>query len=141
MTPRPSSRRRSSSSAVSTLAFSESVACCSSRSLRGRWEANRMASSAAARALTGGSRPGLDLDRARGRREREGLGRRPLHQALRHLAVGAVLRQAPADVLLPAEQVLLLVGGLLAGEQAYRLQEEQAGRHPEEICHLFGVRL
>src|SRR5437763_10676164 len=61
ITPRPSSRPRSSSRAASTAAFSESVACCSSRTLSGRCEAKRIASSAAARSLTGsGSR--LDLD-------------------------------------------------------------------------------
>src|ERR1700686_2725288 len=52
MTPRPSSAPRSSSSACSTAVRSESVACCSSRSLRGRLELKRIASSRAETSVT-----------------------------------------------------------------------------------------
>src|ERR1700694_2860001 len=63
MTPRPSSCSRSSSSACSTAVRSASVACCSSRSLRGRLELKRIASSAAETSLTGRLYC-LDVDRA-----------------------------------------------------------------------------
>src|ERR1700676_4858232 len=61
ITPRPSSAPRSSSSACSTAVRSASVACCSSRSLRGRLELNRIASSVAEISLTGGVLPCLAL--------------------------------------------------------------------------------
>src|SRR5260370_21758815 len=63
ITPRPSSAPRSSSSACSPAVRSESVACCSSRSLSGRFELKRMASRAAEISLTGRLLSRLDMDR------------------------------------------------------------------------------
>src|SRR4030081_3926633 len=65
ITPRPSSAARSSTSACSTAVRSLSVACCSSRSLSGRLELNRIASTAADTSLSPlgtGRLPRFDVD-------------------------------------------------------------------------------
>ena len=46
---------------------------------------------------------------------------------------------ALTHLVLPPEQLRLLVGGILTGQQANRLQEEEARRHPQKLGHLLWI--
>src|SRR2546428_152714 len=76
---------------------------------------------------------------ARWWRKGDGILRGALHEAFSHLLVGPILLEPLPDLLLPAEQVGLVLGRRLAGQKADRLQQQQPRRHPQELGHLFWI--
>ena len=80
------------------------------------------------------------LHRSRGRGKRKCFLLRALEQLARDLLIRAVFLETLPHLILPPEELRLVIGRYLAWQQANRLEQEKARGHPQKFRHLLRIR-
>src|SRR5207302_9968304 len=80
------------------------------------------------------------LHRSRGRGKRKRFLLRALEQLARDLLICAVFLETLPHLILPPEELRLVIGRCLAWQQANRLEQEKARGHPQKFRHLLRIR-